>query len=713
MKPVRVYLKNFMNHRKTEVDCTKFDSVLIVGRNRHNPGISNGVGKTTVFSAMEYALFNKLHASTLDKVVRDGKKKATVEFEFELGGETYKIYRHRTVKGSADLRMYIQQAGDWKSISGRTPTATEKKLADLINITHKAFTYSVLFRQADLTGISSLEDPKKRKEALKEPLNLVKYTHLEKIANEKAKPFKKDIDRIEGSIETIGDPVTDIQQAETEKAQCELDIEDRQFKIAKLNGTIRSKQDTMADLKASLGKEDTDLHVKVTNQEARVTELNGKIQKLNVSIAETGQKLNGAENQRQHVANQIEQLEISIKAFNEKDVRTPEEVDAEYTSVTNDQSKGRALVEIAKEDIARAQENVLEGDECSVCHQAVTEEYRKQHEAELTEFIREKQELLGFYEENLKKCESKRERLKKELTEANNHVRDLESMNSLLLVKRQEHKTYQDRYDEAKKTIRELDAELADATSNLRDALKRFDELKAAAGKSNVSDVNDKIFALAEEIKLFEESVESMRTEVSTLKAKWGAAEERAKTRTDDALKKARLIQERDELQEKLDLYKLTAQAFSHKGIPTFIIHTILDELQFETNQALKELRPELEIQMDAELNIDYRRNGAVRDYGQLSHGQKVYIALAFKRGMARVIQKKLGIDVRILEFDEVDAHLDEAGLAAFADAIRKWQKEFKIFVVTHNRRLKDKFSHALMVEEDDDGAEGRLVTNW
>jgi DNA repair exonuclease SbcCD ATPase subunit len=120
-----------------------------------------------------------------------------------------------------------------------------------------------------------------------------------------------------------------------------------------------------------------------------------------------------------------------------------------------------------------------------------------------------------------------------------------------------------------------------------------------------------------------------------------------------------------------------------------------------------------LEIQMDAELNINYRRNGADRDYSQLSHGQKVYIALAFKRGMARVIQKKLGIDIRILEFDEVDAHLDEAGLTAFSDAIRKWQKEFKIFVVTHNRRLKDKFSHALMVEEGDDGAEGRLVTSW
>jgi DNA repair exonuclease SbcCD ATPase subunit len=713
MKPVRIYLKNFMNHKNTEVDCTKFDSVLIVGKNRHNPGISNGVGKTTVFSAMEYALFNKLHASTLDRVVREGKKKATVEFDFELGGQTYRIHRHRTIRGAADLRLYIRQGDSWESISGRTPTVTEKKLADLISITHKAFTYSVLFRQADLTGISSLDDPKKRKEALKEPLNLVKYTQLEKIANEKAKPFKKDIDRIEGSIDTIGDPISDMQQAETEKAQCELDIQDREQKITRLVATIQTKRDTVVDLKASLGKEDTELHIKVTNQEVVVSDLNKKIQKLNVSIAETGQKLNDAEQQRRHIAQQIEQLETSIKAFENKTVRSSDEVDADYTQVRNDEAKGRALISSAQEDIAETKQSFLEDDYCVTCAQPISEEHRERHSKELERIIKQKEELIVYYEDNLKKCVAKAERLKKELAETQEHERALSSMNSLLTVKRVEHKTYQDRYDEAKKAIQELDVELAEATSALQDALKRFDELKVATGESNVSDINKKILALNEEIKLFEESVGSMRTEVSTLKAKWGAAEERAKTRTDDALKKAKLIQERNEIQEKMDIYKLTAQAFSPNGIPTFIIHTILDELQFETNYALKELRPELEIQMDAELNINYRRNGADRDYSQLSHGQKVYIALAFKRGMARVIQKKLGIDIRILEFDEVDAHLDEAGLTAFSDAIRKWQKEFKIFVVTHNRRLKDKFSHALMVEEGDDGAEGRLVTSW
>lgn len=46
-------------------------------------------------------------------------------------------------------------------------------------------------------------------------------------------------------------------------------------------------------------------------------------------------------------------------------------------------------------------------------------------------------------------------------------------------------------------------------------------------------------------------------------------------------------------------------------------------------------------------------------------------------------------------------------------DAIRKWQKDFTIFVITHNKDLKDKFSHAILVEEGEDGAEARLVGAW
>jgi DNA repair exonuclease SbcCD ATPase subunit len=168
-----------------------------------------------------------------------------------------------------------------------------------------------------------------------------------------------------------------------------------------------------------------------------------------------------------------------------------------------------------------------------------------------------------------------------------------------------------------------------------------------------------------------------------------------------------------EKFKHELKFRQIVVDAFSTKGIPNFIIQTVIEDLQNESNKALRELRPELEVKITSDLDFEYRRNGILRDYNQLSHGQQVYIALAFKRGLSRVIQKKLNIAINTLYFDEVDAHLDDAGVEAFADAIRKWQKDLTIFVITHNKELKDKFSQAILVEEGENGAEGKLVSNW
>ena len=249
MRPLRIYLKNFMNHKLTEIDVN-FQSVLIVGRSNKNDRVSNGVGKTTIFRAIEYVLFNQSHATLLDKVVRDGKKKAIVEFDFELGGDVYKIYRHRCDTGASDVRLYKKNAsGDFDSISGRTPSCTDALIRDLIKISYKAFTYSVLFRQADLAGITATDanktdesNRKARKEILKEPLNLAPYTRLEELAAKKVRPIKKEIDRLEGSISVIGNPDIDIKKAEEELVSTMAQIKSHRDLIESNNLTLEQKR---------------------------------------------------------------------------------------------------------------------------------------------------------------------------------------------------------------------------------------------------------------------------------------------------------------------------------------------------------------------------------------------------------------------------------------------------------------------------------------
>ena len=99
MKPVYLHLENFMNHLDSEIDCSLFESVLIVGKNKNNDRESNGLGKSTIFNAIEYALFNAPPPNlNLDNLIHDHENKCKVTFVFETYSGTFRITRSRGKK---------------------------------------------------------------------------------------------------------------------------------------------------------------------------------------------------------------------------------------------------------------------------------------------------------------------------------------------------------------------------------------------------------------------------------------------------------------------------------------------------------------------------------------------------------------------------------------------------------------------------------------
>ncbi len=713
MRPLRIFLKNFMNHRLTEVDCTNFQSVLIVGKSQKNDRISNGVGKTTLFRAIEYALFNQSHATTLDKVVRDGKKKAVVEFDFELGGETYRIYRHRSTTGSSDVRLYKFNGTEFESICERTPSATDTKIHELIKISHKAFTYSVLFRQADLTGLTSVTDPKKRKEILKEPLNLSTYTKLEEMAVDKRRPLKSKISNIEGSIQVIGNPDDDINKAEVELVSNQAMIKSLKDGIAINEEVVVTNRVQVDDLKQSLDQQDVDIHRKVVEHEELLKKLKVSAKTKDKKLLTLSELIVSKESELKRLDNELDGSELLKKNLTAEAGKDFNELQASYKKTCDDEMKGSEMLAAVKAQMKLTKKSLPDSDQCPTCQQSITSEYRREMENDVTEKLRKLQEEAEFLEDALGKCRRRKIKLdenvkaeQKRMNDLDKVIQKIESSGKAIIALRGEiDRLYTDQKDTTKA--------LQDEERQIHETQEHLDTLKEAADKSKSPTINKKIFELNQKIKDSYDAITESNRRITSLSAVQGGLSERIKTRKAD---KDKLIALKDSLtkaQRELKIAQMVVDAFSGRGIPNFIIQTVLDELQFEANKALKELRPELDVQIDAELNFEYRRNGVQRDYEQLSHGQHVYIALAFKRGIARVIQKRLGIDIKILEFDEVDAHLDEAGCEAFADAILKWQKEFTIFVITHNKDLKDKFSHAILVEETDDGAEARLVSSW
>ncbi|MCK9567690.1 SMC family ATPase [Candidatus Pacearchaeota archaeon] len=712
MRPLRIYLKNFMNHRETEIEIN-FQSVLIVGRSNKNDRISNGVGKTTLFRAIEYVLFNQSHATVLEKIIRDGKRKAVVEFEFELDGEIYKIYRHRCDTGASDVRLYKKAGTEWASISGRTPSFTDQEIQKLIKITHKAFTYSVLFRQADLTGITSVADPKKRKEILKEPLNLVPYTKMEELATKRVRPLRKELDRIEGSISMLGNPDIDIKKAEEELATTIEQVKEHRDLIISINATIEGKRLLVEDLKQSLGAQDIDIHRKVTEQESVLKRLKENTKVNDRKLDSISGFILTREERLKKNKEEESTAQFTLNTHLSEEQIDLEEIQQKYDGVCADEVKGSELLAAAKAQIKFIKKSLPDSDECPTCSQSITVAYRQQMETEISERLKKQEVEVEFYEDAIGKCRRKKARLDQTLKAVRSRINEISKLETLIKTLGNEQKSLRDEIDRLYADQKEISKKIQDEERQIQETTTSLEALREAAEKSSAPAINNKIFTLNQEISKHQDEIIDCNRRVSSFSSVQGGLEERIANRKSDKVKLENVKSLLVKTQRELKIRQMVVDAFSNRGIPNFIIQTILGELQFEANVALKELRPELDVQIDAELNFTYRRNGELRDYFQLSHGQHVYIALAFKRGMARVIQKRIGIAINILEFDEVDSHLDEAGVDAFADAIRKWQKDFTIFVITHNKDLKDKFSHAILVEESDDGATGTVVTSW
>src|SRR6266566_998808 len=186
MQPLRLYIEDFMCYNHGYIDFSQFSTALILGKIENNELYSNGVGKTTIFKAIEYVLFNQSDAN-LDRIIRDDINQCRIVFDFEVDGNEYRLSRTRTKKGSTDLTLLQRNAqagteteifheinGDryipiidakskyWKDISGRRTSDTERDLAKLIKCNYKSFRSTIHFIQNDLSGLATAT-PEKRK----------------------------------------------------------------------------------------------------------------------------------------------------------------------------------------------------------------------------------------------------------------------------------------------------------------------------------------------------------------------------------------------------------------------------------------------------------------------------------------------------------------------------------------------------------------------
>jgi DNA repair exonuclease SbcCD ATPase subunit len=245
-----------MCYEKSEIDFTSFNSAVIIGKVEGNDLYSNGVGKTTIFKAIEYVLFNHSNAN-LEKIIKEDSNFCKIIFDFTIDNKIYRITRSRTKKSSiSDLSFYERNSVEsdnaytfdtdnslWDNKTSRRTIDTEKDINNLIKLNYKSFISTVHFAQNDMSGLTTAT-PEKRKQILKEALQLSVYSKLEKIAKDKYNFLSKKFDKNKVIIETLGD--------------CEKEIININDKLNELNSHIINGDKNLSNLKITLEKCNTD-----------------------------------------------------------------------------------------------------------------------------------------------------------------------------------------------------------------------------------------------------------------------------------------------------------------------------------------------------------------------------------------------------------------------------------------------------------------------
>lgn len=741
MRILRLYLQDFSCYEHAFIDFREFSSALIVGKQDNNDHFANGVGKTTIFKAIEYVLFNYSDAP-LDKLIRDDMASCKVVLDFSIGDQEYRLSRSRSktsdlvllergAKDGADEEVYHSVSGDtytpytskektegyWKDLSGSRAGDTEKDLVKLIKINQKAFRSTVLFRQHDISGLPTVT-PEKRKGILKEALNLGIYTKLEKLAKEKAAIISKDIDKHKILIDGLGDPEKELIALEKELATTQEALQTKTDELSRENVELNALTQKVNELNVAHSNTEAKFASLLTTQKS----LQSDKSRLETSVKEyTSKKSNDIKIAKELIADvnalKNTQIELALLDYSQIDILT-EQVEKKKEEVTTHNIKIKTSLETLEE----LKIPLPSGSVCKNCRKPMTDNDRKEHREHIA---KEKEDLeiaiataknqisllnkqIGTNLQtinSLKLSKQKLERVITDITTKNNEIKEKST-------------SHDDHLNLLNKFKLELESKNADLEAVLVE-LKNSSQEEANLLKQQIEEEKRKIATLMTKIS-------ALNKEVAHFTSSKAVIQHSIDQKTKDKSKKETMKKSLMTLEFTFSSYPSVIQAFSSTGIPNLIIHNVLDDLQIETNALLAQIKPGIQLSFSIEktiektgdqadtLEINYTHNGRDRYYEQLSGAQQLAVVFSLKIGLSFLLQKLIGSDIKFLLLDEVDFSFDKASVDAFAEIVKFFQREYTILVITHNDHLKDKFSHAILVEQDANMiSKANVVSSW
>ena len=425
MKPIRLELKEFGPYKHEIVEWDKIINepiFLITGK--------TGSGKSTLFDAFVYALYNKTTSgkdiASLRTKTADDKTRTTVIFDFELKNKLYRVERTRayTKKGNKNQTSgkvaLIEIVDNNENVLATKEQDVKEKIEQIIGLDDKQFCQLIILPQGKFKDFL-LSKSSEKKETLRSLFNTFFYQKFIDKLSAYAKEQDNDYKLKERELITKFDQFIFDEKLDKFEFLKEENFENVNIQINNQGNIISEKENVLTNLNKELEN--------LREEHAKITKLNDKFVEFD-ELKEKYEEIIKEENniiEIQNIIKKLEELEKNIDRISEYNklitkenelVKKKEDLEKDFEDYSNKRDSNVKLgeqLEVEKKEIEVIKNKLAEVkyfyDNISAFELAFKE--KKECETKLKEFDKNKLELSKYKENILKLEQSNKQELEK------------------------------------------------------------------------------------------------------------------------------------------------------------------------------------------------------------------------------------------------------------------------------------------------------------
>lgn len=710
-----IKLENFGPHSSIDFDTGGEKVVGLLG--------SNGSGKTTILSAIKYAITGDIE-DTIESNVKKGATSGKVEITFIKSGKEGKIVR--TLGKTSKAKLV------WEDSSYTAKKEIEKVLQRIVGGDKQALANAVFMGQGSLNKLLFGSDTEREQLFVK----LHNLSYLQKYSDaldQKRKTLDEDLGNIIPMMDSLNE---------------------QRIELATRQASYENTLKDMSDLSEIIGlmNEEKEIKKLVNSLNLNKVKITEKMHAATSNISSILGDLTKADLDREtkEVKEDIDAVNASKAEYEGWKVRYEAyaKLNADYKKSCDDLAAAESAIEAAglSSDWAEHEKNINSVTDKLVQLDFEISQLKAWQKAQFESFKHDEAcDKCGLakiqtghesFSIGIDPSNNLSDLIKKKEVDHSKIAEELKTLADIMLmgdnfVKLQEKRNnlaaeLQDKYPEGVDSPKGVDQDLAKSLTSLSTKLSKLESTKnkMITERGSLNALGDTFGELSMQIENSEKSLNSEKFKVlenyseelsvyenkqvlyNEVKAKLNETT----TLLADVTKKYSVLLDKEESTRKkkelCDELKQLKDVFSKKGIPKEYINSKFNIITELTQKNLDILGTDFFIEPAAEKSLSFNFTRFIDGeqmtlpMNKLSGGQRVRLSLSFILSIQQLIMAEIGF----ITLDEPSTHLDEEGIDSLGDLLRKIREifadsEHQLWVCDHNPKLEASFDKTLVLQ--------------